>query len=60
MKKTPEKSLKMAMANPYIEGMDQLIKNGLYENHAEITKDALRRLFNHYEIPCISEACTEI
>jgi Arc/MetJ-type ribon-helix-helix transcriptional regulator len=47
------------MADPYLEGMDLLIKDGLYENQAEIVRDALRRLFNHYEIHAISEACVE-
>jgi Arc/MetJ-type ribon-helix-helix transcriptional regulator len=38
------------MANPYLEGMELLIKDGLYESQAEIVKDALRRLFVHYDI----------
>ena len=49
----------VTMANPYLEGMDLLIKDGLYENQAEIVKDALRRLFNHYEIHSISDACSK-
>ena len=47
------------MANPYLQGMDLLIKDGLYESQTEIVKDALRRLFNHYEIHAICDACTE-
>ncbi len=43
------------MTNPYVTAMDQLIKDGLYENQSEIIKDALRRLFQHYEIPLITE-----
>lgn len=49
------KQVTVAMALPYLEGMDCLIKGGLYENHSEIVKDALRRLFNHYEIHCVSD-----
>jgi Arc/MetJ-type ribon-helix-helix transcriptional regulator len=54
-----KKSLKVTMAAPYVEGMELLIKDGLYESQAEVVKDALRRLFNHYEIRCISDACTQ-
>ncbi len=52
-----KKRVEVTMASPYLDGMDLLIKDGLYESQAEIVKDALRRLFNHYEIHCISEAC---
>ncbi len=45
------------MGAPYLEAMSLLIKDGLYESQAEIIKDALRRLFNHYELSCISDAC---
>ncbi len=54
-----KKRLNVTMAEPYLEGMELLIKDGLYESQAEVVKDALRRLFNHYEIHCISDACTE-
>jgi Arc/MetJ-type ribon-helix-helix transcriptional regulator len=49
------KRVDVTMANPYLSGMDLLIKDGLYENQSEIIKDALRRLFQHYEIPLVSE-----
>lgn len=54
-----KKRVGITIAKPYLEGMDLLIKDGLYENRAEIVKDALRRLFNHYEIHSISDACSE-
>ncbi len=57
---TRKKRLGITMANPYLKGMELLIKDGLYENQAEIVKDALRRLFNHYEIHSISDACNSI
>lgn len=50
------KRVDVTMANPYLEGMALLIKDGLYESQAEIIKDALRRLFLHYEIALVSEA----
>ncbi len=53
-----KKRLSVTMAAPYLDGMDLLVKDGLYENQAEIVKDALRRLFNHYEIHSVSDACT--
>ena len=43
------------MSNPYLEGMELLIKDGLYESQAEVVKDALRRLFIHYEIKLVDE-----
>jgi Arc/MetJ-type ribon-helix-helix transcriptional regulator len=50
-----KKRVDVTMANPYLEGMELLIKDGLYESQAEIIKDALRRLFLHYEISMVSE-----
>ena len=51
-----KKRVDVTMANPYLEGMELLIKDGLYASQAEIVKDALRRLFMHYEIQLVSEA----
>jgi Arc/MetJ-type ribon-helix-helix transcriptional regulator len=53
------KNVKIAMTAPYIEGMNALIGDGLYESQTEIVKDALRMLFNHYEITAISDAYTQ-
>ena len=50
-----KKRLELKMAEPYLSGMNLLIKDGLYESQSEIIKDALRRLFQHYEIELISE-----
>jgi len=50
-----KKRVGVTMANPYLEGMELLIKDGLYESQAEIVKDALRRLFVHYEIQLITD-----
>jgi Arc/MetJ-type ribon-helix-helix transcriptional regulator len=54
-----KKHLKVTVSAPYINGMDALIRDGLYETQTEVVKDALRRLFNHYEIHSISEACMQ-
>ncbi|MGD6805655.1 MAG: ribbon-helix-helix domain-containing protein [Candidatus Bathyarchaeia archaeon] len=54
-----KKRVNVTMAAPYLDGMELLIKDGLYESQAEIVKDALRRLFNHYEIQSISEICSQ-
>ena len=48
---------KVILPTPYLKGLDLLISDGLYESRAEIVKDALRRLFNHYEIASISDTC---
>jgi Arc/MetJ-type ribon-helix-helix transcriptional regulator len=50
-----KKRVDVTMANPYLEGMSLLIEDGLYENQAEIVKDALRRLFLHYAVSLVSE-----
>ena len=50
-----KRRVEVTMANPYLEGMELLIKDGLYESQAEIVKDALRRLFMHYEIQLITD-----
>lgn len=44
------------MTTPYLSAMELLIKDGLYENKSEIIKDALRRLFRHYEITMINDS----
>ena len=50
-----KKRVEVTMSNPYLEGMELLIKDGLYESQAEVVKDALRRLFIHYEIKLVDE-----
>ncbi len=54
-----KKTLKVTMTAPYLEGMAVLIGDGLYVSQAEIVKDALRRLFNHYEMTSIGDVCSE-
>jgi len=49
----------VVMTNPYLEAIECLIRDGLYVNRAEIIKDALRRLFVHYEISLIKEEASE-
>ncbi len=51
----PKKRVDVTMSLPYLEGMELLIEDGLYESQAEIIKDALRRLFAHYEISLVDE-----
>lgn len=54
-KKMYKKHVDITMTDPYLSAMNQLIKDGIYESQSEIIKDALRRLFQHYEIELISE-----
>ena len=56
---TQKKRVEVAMADPYLEGMELLLRDGLYESQAEIVKDALRRLFMHYEIQLLSDAALD-
>ena len=50
-----KRRVEVVMAHPYLEGMEVLIRDGLYESQAEIVKDALRRLFMRYEIRLVSD-----
>jgi len=54
-----KKRVEVTMANPYLDGMELLLKDGLYESQAEIVKDALRRLFVHYEIQLITDVTVD-
>lgn len=54
-----KKRVEVTMTRPYLDAMELLIQDGLYETQTEIVKDALRRLFNHYEIRSITDVCTE-
>lgn len=55
MKNKSGNRLRVSLAVPYLEGIDLLIGEGLYECKTEIIRDALRRLFNQYELSCISD-----
>jgi Arc/MetJ-type ribon-helix-helix transcriptional regulator len=50
-----KKNLTVTMAAPYVEGMTALIEDGLYVRQTEVVRDALRRLFMHYEIKMVAE-----
>lgn len=54
-----KKRCEVTMGNCYFEGMDLLISDGLYESQAEIVKDALRRLFIHYQISIVKNDAAE-
>lgn len=49
-----QKNIKITIAEPYIEAINLLIADGLYETQTELIKDALRRLMKHYDIPLIA------
>jgi len=50
-----KKRVDIQIGNPYLSGMNLLIQDGLYQNQSEIIKDALRRLFQHYQISLVTE-----
>lgn len=60
MSSAQKKRIEVTMSNPYLDSMELLLKDGLYETQAEIVKDALRRLFVHYEIQLITDATADI
>ena len=51
---TQKKRVEVIMANPYIEGMELLIKDGLCRAKQKSSRTLLRRLLIHYEIPVVS------
>ncbi len=40
----------LTLTGVYVEALDRLVEEGLYVDRREVIKDALRRLFRHYEI----------
>lgn len=50
-----KKRVEVTVGNPYLEAMELLIRDGLYDSQTEIVKDSLRRLFKHYEIQLITD-----
>jgi Arc/MetJ-type ribon-helix-helix transcriptional regulator len=55
IRQTQRKNLTVIVTAPYVEGMIALIENGLYVHQTEVVRDALRRLFMHYEIKMVAE-----
>jgi Arc/MetJ-type ribon-helix-helix transcriptional regulator len=55
-----QKNVKARITSPYLEGINFLIADGLYETQTEVIKDALRRLLKHYDIPLLTEQDTSI
>ena len=49
------KDLTVTVTAPYVKGMTALIEDGLYVRQTEVVRDALRRLFMHYEIKLVAE-----
>jgi len=46
--KSVRKRVCVTLTKPYLEALDRLVREGVYASHAELVKDALRRLFTHY------------
>jgi len=44
------KNVCVALTKPYLDAMDGLVREGIYVSRRELVKDALRRLFRHYEL----------
>ncbi len=43
-------NVSIALTLPYLDAMKGLVQQGVYVSRRELVKDALRRLFRHYEI----------
>jgi len=48
--KVAKKRISVTLTEPYLESLDQLVEGGVYVTQGEAVKDALRRLFRHYEM----------
>ncbi len=42
--------ISLTLTKVYVDGLDQLIDVGVYEDRAEVVKDGLRRIFRSYEM----------
>lgn len=40
----------VSLTKPYLDAVERLIKEGVYAGRGDLIRDALRRLFRHYEI----------
>ncbi len=40
----------LTLTTVYVEALDKLVDDGLYIDHQDAIRDALRRLFRHHEI----------
>lgn len=49
MNKKIEK-VRVGLPQIYVDGIDELIKEGVYMDRSEAVKEALRRLFKHYNL----------
>ncbi len=42
--------VRVGLPQIYVDGIDELIKEGVYMDRSEAVKEALRRLFKHYNL----------
>ena len=45
----------VTLTGPYIEALDRLVEEGLYIDHQDAIRDALRRLFRYHGMESFSE-----
>ena len=50
IKDREKKCVCVTLTKPYLDAMEGLVWGGVYVNRPDIFKEALRRLFRHYEI----------
>ena len=51
--KPAKKRVCVTLTKPYLEVLDRLIREEVYTSYAQLIRDALRRLFSHYEIEIV-------
>ena len=50
MTPTNKKRFSVTLTKPYIEALNRLVDEGLYIDHQDAIRDALRRLFQYHKI----------
>jgi len=60
-KKSIKKRFSVTLTTAYVDALDSLVENGLYLDHQDGIRGALRRLFRHHGIePFISQLVEEV
>ena len=56
---TTKKRFSVTLTGPYIDALNRLVEEGLYIDHQDAIRDALRRLFHYHGIKPFSEKVKE-
>ena len=48
-----KKRVGITLTKPYVDRLDRLVKKGLYLDHQDVIREALRQLFTDHGIPIV-------